>query len=250
MTLHHIGDPTPALHTGTSVWAEKLTDTGFVACASELGATKTGGHDESAQLDWMAFLPGALGPGVLAQTTELLEFSSGSELTHPLCGDVDLRAQGFTETPIVHVSVVYRPTTVLGAGIPITVWMEAVSATSFRYCVDTLAGFPRWVSGVMLHWAAYEHLPQGWKGGALNIPAFAGAACASAHIGCADANSCKLDQRMLSISHPGATADHDPVSAWIESVEASGNLRLCVAETGRADGSHAALTLHWAVPAF
>jgi hypothetical protein len=231
VTGHHIGDATPGTHDAVTLWVENVTASGFRVCGSELDSLQAGGHDDSIAADWVAWTGNAMAPlrGGSNDVTDVIGAAG------PVCGYVDMTSLGFSGTPWVQATAVY-PSVAGSSGPALTLWLETVSATTFRYCVDTLANEARTITGVRVDWVAYEELPPDLRGGRVDVPAFAGTRCLNVDVGCLSGATCPLERILLTADHDAGS--HDPVTTWVEGINTNGTVRMCVRETERANNSH------------
>ena len=226
------------IHAGTTFWAKDVTTNGFTVCGSEFLSQADTSHAASVKVDWLAFTDVSPAPDFARGSIAVPDFFGVST---PQCADVDIASAGFTSVPIVIPSITFTA----GSGPASTVWMEAVTTTTMRYCVDTLATDPlHTATDMAVDYIMFETTPGGFVSGSVDFPMFSSPFCQLVDVGCVDA-ACPHKTIQVSLSHD-PDADHDAVTVWAEGFDAAGNLNICASITERFTGTHDShLNVHW-----
>jgi hypothetical protein len=225
-------------HGALAVWVQSQTATGFEVCMTE-DLDLNSSHLVS-RLDWLAYvapasssLRGAAGRFALGA----VKGQSCQEVTFPTA---------FAAAPQLQIT----PNHVGAADAAndaTSVWIEDVSASGFRLCVEELEDADGELEGTNVDWLAYpaDVASDGFSAGERAVASFNGTRCVEIETGCA---SCENVQ--LSVNHrrrtEGVNNVHDATLVWAEDMTAAGVLTACVRQTSAYNGSHDAhLSIDW-----
>lgn len=211
-----------AVHDGLTTWVEGITSQGFVACASEDAGFDNAHPDFS--LHWLAYSHQGFAPGVLAARA-LVVATEPAVRRH--CQSV-VFSTPFPTRPQVQARLSVPAGASPGSRMS-AVWLEEVSATGFRLCVEPLANASSSLAGTQVEWLAYplDLNTSGFSAGEWDFQAFSVTACTTVPTGC---RNCENAQ--LTINHHRRPGGVEPSSApaivWGEDLSANGELTFCV----------------------
>ncbi|XP_068705736.1 uncharacterized protein [Montipora foliosa] len=147
LTINHVNysDPT-YVHEATTPWIESVNSTQFTACVTRTGRNDYP-SDSFATVDWVAY-QGAP-PGGIAGEKKFSRWWTGTS-----CQTVTLPSGKFSSQPTVFVTAEhYRSSLKHDAG---SVWLEDVSARSFKICIRELQNFAGVHDDISVNWLAFE----------------------------------------------------------------------------------------------
>jgi hypothetical protein len=225
-------------HGALAVWVQSISATGFEACMTE-DAGLNASHRES-RLDWVATVAQATaGIGGAAGRLALGAVSGRScqVVTFPLA---------LADAPQLQVTA-NRQGASKAANDPVSVWVEDVSASSFRVCAEELEGADGELDGTNVDWLAYPVTvaSSGFSAGERNLAAFSGVECVDIATGCMNCQNVQL-----SVNHrrrtEGPAAAHAGTIVWGEDLTARGVLTACVSNTSSYPMAHDGhLSIDW-----
>ncbi|XP_015771384.1 PREDICTED: uncharacterized protein LOC107349712 [Acropora digitifera] len=149
LIVNHVNYSDPAyVHEATISWVENVTITQFTACVTRAGRNDYR-SDSFATVDWIAY-QGAPRGGIAGEKT----FSRWWTATS--CETVTLPRGKFFSTPSVFVTAEhYRSSMKHDAA---SVWLEDLSASSFKICIRELQNFAGVHDAISVSWLAFEAL--------------------------------------------------------------------------------------------
>ncbi|XP_068736596.1 uncharacterized protein [Montipora capricornis] len=149
LTVNHVNYSDPAyVHEATTPWVESVNSTQFTACVTRAGRNDYP-SDSFATVDWVAY-QGAP-PGGIAGEKKFTRWWTGTS-----CQTVTLPSGKFSSQPTVFVTAEhYRSSLKHDAA---SVWLEDVSARSFKICIRELQNFAGVHDDISVNWLAFETL--------------------------------------------------------------------------------------------
>ncbi|XP_068736603.1 uncharacterized protein [Montipora capricornis] len=149
LTVNHMNYSDPAyVHEATTPWVESVNSTQFTACVTRAGRNDYP-SDSFATVDWVAY-QGAP-PGGIAGEKKFSRWWTGTS-----CQTVTLPSGKFSSQPTVFITAEhYRSSLKHDAA---SVWLEDVSARSFKICTRELQNFAGVHDGISVNWLAFETL--------------------------------------------------------------------------------------------
>ncbi|XP_068736598.1 uncharacterized protein [Montipora capricornis] len=149
LTVNHVNYSDPAyVHEATTPWVESVNSTQFTACVTRAGRNDYP-SDSFATVDWIAY-QGAP-PGGIAGEKKFSRWWTGTS-----CQTVTLPNGKFSSQPTVFVTAEhYRSSLKHDAA---SVWLEDVSARSFKICIRELQNFAGVHDDISVNWLAFETL--------------------------------------------------------------------------------------------
>ncbi|XP_068736600.1 uncharacterized protein [Montipora capricornis] len=149
LTVNHVNYSDPAyVHEATTPWVESVNSTQFTACVTRAGRNDYPSNS-FATVDWVAY-QGAP-PGGIAGEKKFSRWWTGTS-----CQTVTLPNGKFSSQPTVFVTAEhYRSSLKHDAA---SVWLEDVSARSFKICIRELQNFAGVHDDISVNWLAFETL--------------------------------------------------------------------------------------------
>ncbi|XP_068706596.1 uncharacterized protein [Montipora foliosa] len=149
LTVNHVNYSDAAyVHEATTPWVESVNSTQFTACVTRAGRNDYP-SDSFATVDWVAY-QGAP-PGGIAGENKFSRWWTGTS-----CQTVTLPSGKFSSQPTVFVTAEhYRSSLKHDAA---SVWLEDVSARSFKICIRELQNFAGVHDDISVNWLAFETL--------------------------------------------------------------------------------------------
>ncbi|XP_044165460.1 uncharacterized protein LOC114965419 isoform X3 [Acropora millepora] len=149
LTVNHVNysDPT-YVHEATTPWVENVNNTQFTACVTRAGRNDYP-SDSFATVDWIAY-QGAP-PGGIAGEKKFSRWWTGTS-----CETVTLPSGKFSSSPTVFATAEhYRSGMKHDAA---SVWIENLSASSFKICIRELQNFAGVHDDIAVNWLAFGTL--------------------------------------------------------------------------------------------
>ncbi|XP_068735147.1 uncharacterized protein [Montipora capricornis] len=230
VTVNHVNysDPT-YVHEATTPWVESVNSTQFTACVTRAGRNDYP-SDSFATVDWVAY-QGAP-PGGIAGEKKFSRWWTGTS-----CQTVTLPSGKFSSQPTVFVTAEhYRSRLKHDAG---SVWLEDVSARSFKICIRELQNFAGVHDDISVNWLAFEtiHRPLFTEHNNVGFPNGILPSKSNNFAFCQDVNFTRTYNNhptvILTAKHSSGGGNTSPdcngIVSWIEFIS-NARFRICVKE--------------------
>ncbi|XP_068735671.1 uncharacterized protein [Montipora capricornis] len=230
LTVNHVNYSDLAyVHEATTHWVESVNSTQFTACVTRAGRNDYP-SDSFATVDWVAH-QGAP-PGGIAGEEKFSRWWTGTS-----CQTVTLPSGKFSSQPTVFVTPEhYRSSLKHDAA---SVWLEDVSARSFKICIRELQNFAGVHDDISVNWLAFEtlHRPLFSEHNDVNFTNEILPSKSNNFAFCQDVNFTRTYNNypivILSAKHSsggGNTSPHcNGIVSWIEFIS-SARFRICIKE--------------------
>ncbi|RMX49839.1 hypothetical protein pdam_00023371, partial [Pocillopora damicornis] len=230
LTVNHFNYSDPAIvHEATAPWVESVNTTQFTACVTRAGRNDYP-SDSFADVDWVAY-QGAPSGGVAGEE----KFSRW--WTGTSCQTITLPSGKFLASPTVIVTAEHYRSGLKHDAT--SVWLEDVSASSFKICLREFQNFAGVHDDISVNWLAFdslqrplfrEHNDVSFQNNASPVKNHNFAFCKDvSFIGNYSKSPTVLLTAKHSTSGGNAAAECNGIVSWIEYISTSG-FRICVKE--------------------
>nr|XP_058961641.1 uncharacterized protein LOC131788567 [Pocillopora verrucosa] len=230
LTVNHFNYSDPAIvHEATAPWVESVNTTQFTACVTRAGRNDYP-SDSFADVDWVAY-QGAPSGGVAGEE----KFSRW--WTGTSCQTITLPSGKFPASPTVIVTAEHYRSGLKHDAT--SVWLEDVSASSFKICLREFQNFAGVHDDISVNWLAFdslqrplfrEHNDVSFQNNASPVKNHNFAFCKDvSFIGSYSKSPTVLLTAKHSTSGGNAAAECNGIVSWIEYISTSG-FRICVKE--------------------
>ncbi|XP_078382502.1 uncharacterized protein LOC144665191 isoform X2 [Oculina patagonica] len=230
LTVNHLNysDPT-YVHEATTPWVESVNSSQFTACVTRAGRNDYP-SDSFATIDWVAY-QGAP-PGGVAGEEAFSRWWTGTN-----CQTVTLPNGKFSNSPTIFATAEHHRSSLKHDAT--SVWLEDVSASSFKICLRELQNFAGVHDDISVNWLAFEslHRPLFKEHGDVSFQNSMLPSKNHNFAFCQDVNFIRSYSKfpivILTAKHSSgggnAAAECNGIVSWIEFITNSG-FRICVKE--------------------